>query len=442
MSDASAYAIDGLTPASVHAPATVKELAELVRACTAEGRAIIFFGGGTLQGIGNLPTRYDCAISLRKLDALLKHDPADLTVAVEAGMTIAQLDRHLAEHGRFVPLDAPRAGESTVGGALAAGWRGPRRAYHGRPRDLIIGASAVLNDGSHASSGGMVVKNATGYDLAKVYLGSLGTLGALVRVNFKTKPIPEASRLLITPISDDMIERMASFIPTLPIEASLCLIIRGFEREIDTPAGAPTRLALMVEGTQATLERATRDLRSELGAAGTSETTILEGPQLTAAFARILDAYIASVESRSLTLRSLGVPTTSLTRTAALRAAGQAVGFTTETITDLQTGDVIARLVAPDAESFRRTADEALRTARENLRELSLRLLAERAGTGLDDDDPDEIPPPTILAGGAGIRRELDAWGEPPQTITTMRALKERFDPAGLFAPGRFVGGL
>jgi glycolate oxidase FAD binding subunit len=384
------YGLGGAEPARVAEPADASELAEELRLCAQAREAVVPFGGGTLQGIGNAPTRYDVALSTRRLDAVRAYDPRDLTIGVEAGITVAALTRTLAEHGQFVPLDVPDAERASVGGVLAAGWLGPRRAAYGRPRDLLIGSTAALADGTLASAGGMVVKNVTGYDVGKLYVGSLGTLGVLVRANFKALPKPAAHRLASAELAEDARERTVAALGALTVEPVAALAVDGF--------GGPLRIVVLFEGSEATVERATRDLRSALGRSGIAETTLLDGDQAERAFARVLAGYTEVVADRTITYREPGLPASAWERARRMRALGA------EVIADLRTGDVIARF------------------ARQHARTV--------------------LPRATILAGAAALRADLDAWGEPPATLPTMRALKERFDPSAILAPGRFVGGI
>ena len=205
-------------PGAVHAPRDAAELATLLRACDDAGHAVVLFGGNTLQALGNVPARYDVAIDLRGLDRILVHEPRDLTIAVEGGVTLAALDAALAAHGQFVPLDAPQPALATVGGTLASGWLGPRRATYGRPRDFVIGTTVALADGTIAKAGGMTVKNVSGYDLSKLYVGSLGTLGAIVRANFKTLPLPEARRIAVATLPEGTRARAIANVSALDIE--------------------------------------------------------------------------------------------------------------------------------------------------------------------------------------------------------------------------------
>ena len=180
--DCKDYALGTRLPDDVETPATLADLAALLRACDESGRAAVLFGGRTLQGLGAVPKRYDLAIDCTRLDRVVEHEPRDLTIALEAGCRVAA-------------LDAPRAAAATIGGTLASGWLGPRRATYGRARDFVIGTTVALADGTIAKAGGMVVKNVTGYDLSKLYVGSLGTLAAIGQANFKTLPLPAARRL-------------------------------------------------------------------------------------------------------------------------------------------------------------------------------------------------------------------------------------------------------
>ncbi|MGP6156662.1 MAG: FAD-binding oxidoreductase [Vulcanimicrobiaceae bacterium] len=413
----SAFALGMRTPREVHTPESVESLAALLRASDACGDSVVFFGGGTLQGIGGVPERYDVAISLAALNHTLEYEYRDLTVAVEAGVTVDDLGMMLASHGQFVPLDAPRAERSTVGGVLASGWLGPRRATYGRPRDLVIGSTVVLADGTVAKAGGMVVKNVTGYDMSKLYVGSLGTLGAIVRANFKTLPMPESRRVAVAPLPQHTRERALAHVLTLPSEPAAALFITGFP-EIDGRDGTEGRLLLLLEGSNALVQRATRELRSSLGSAGLPATTILDR-DANAAFARLLDAYVQPCAAGSVTYRSTGLITDLVPRHITFAALAREHELQLETIADLRTGDFIARLSTPLGGDF----------------------LAER----ILDYDPAlhaALGRTWVVSAPATLRERLAPWGTPPASVDKMRALKTRFDPNGTLAPGRLVGGI
>ena len=391
-----AYRLGAMQPSRVLEPRDADEMALLLRKADEAGAAVVVYGGGTLQRAANAPSRYDVAISTRRLDALHDYDPRDLTAGIGAGMTVAALQRALAQHEQFLPLDAPLAMRATVGGTLAAGWAGPRRAAYGRPRDLLIGVTVALANGTLASSGGMVVKNVTGYDMGKLYAGSHGTLGAIVRANFKILPAPPVRRLAIAPFDDELRDRAVAHALSLDLEPVALLVVDGFR---EAPPPARPRIIALLEGSDAVVERATRDLRSALGAAGVAETRLLDGEDAARAFQSLLDAYVAADGDDSATLLARGLPSEAASRAHRVRGAVPRA----ETIADLRTGDVVVR--ARDGAAVREALGHAV-----------------------------------LLS--AGPATALDAWGAPPATLATMRALKERFDPRGTLAPGRFLGGI
>ena len=161
-----------------------------MRWAAGQGVSVFPRGGGTQMALGNVPAEVGLALDLRGQDRLLDYQPADLTVTVEAGISLNQLQQDLAPGGKFLPLEAPLAEMSTVGGILAANATGPLRSSYGQPRDWLIGIGVVGADGVETKAGGKVVKNVTGYDLNKLYAGSLGTLGIIVEATFKLAPIP------------------------------------------------------------------------------------------------------------------------------------------------------------------------------------------------------------------------------------------------------------
>jgi glycolate oxidase FAD binding subunit len=414
---AAQFAIGGRVPSAVHAPASVDALQTLLRDCDRRERAVVFFGGGTHQGIGGVPARYDDAIVLTNLSRTILEDARDLTIAAEGGCTIGALSAALAEHGQFVPFDVPLAHRATVGGTLAAGWLGPRRAAYGRPRDFTLGTHVVLADGTLAHAGGMVVKNSTGYDLSKLYVGSLGTLAAIVRANFRTVPLPRARRIAIAALPERSRSRACANVAALSREPSAALVFRGFTGEVDGDECSEGRAFLLFEGSEAFVEQAVREVRSALGSAGVPATRLIDR-EVPAVFARALDAYASAIASRSATLRSYGLPSDSHVRVDACERVAADCELACETIEDLRTGDVVARVSAATEAAFAERVlafDGARRTALGSAR---------------------------FVHAPAAVRGALDVWGAPPETLAATRAIKARFDPNATLAPGRFVAGV
>src|SRR6266849_6072392 len=189
-----ADAVAGVQPKLVVEPGTAQELAEILRLSSAAGLAVIPRGGGTKLGWGNPPARADLILSTARLTEIIEHAWADLTVTVEAGCTIQRLQETLAQHGQRLALDPLWPEKATVGGVLSTNDSGALRLRFGAVRDLIIGATIALPDGTLASSGGKVVKNVAGYDLPKLVTGALGTLGVITRAVFRLHPLPRAAK--------------------------------------------------------------------------------------------------------------------------------------------------------------------------------------------------------------------------------------------------------
>ena len=193
---ADADVIDGIRPRWVVEPETPEEMAAVLAWASIHGQPVVVRGGGTHLDWGRRPADLGLIVSTKRLNRITRYEPGDLTVSVEAGISIADLNRELARHGQWLPLDA--ASESaTIGGAIATNDSGPLRHRYGTPRDQIIGVRLATADGRLAVAGGQVVKNVAGYDLAKLVAGSFGSLAGIVSATFKLAPMPAASTTVV-----------------------------------------------------------------------------------------------------------------------------------------------------------------------------------------------------------------------------------------------------
>lgn len=191
------FAIDGAKPREVLLPTSVKQVSAELRDAGERKLAVAPVGLGAFLHLGARPRRYDVALCLERLNKLLDYQPTDMTVTVEAGLTLSQLQAVLGENGQWLPLDPPNPEQVTVGGLIATNLSGPSRFSQGTVRDFLIGLKVVRADGAVVKGGGRVVKNVAGYDLAKLYCGSLGSLGVIVEATFKIRPRPEAQAILM-----------------------------------------------------------------------------------------------------------------------------------------------------------------------------------------------------------------------------------------------------
>jgi len=395
----------------------IETIAELLATCTRERRAVTVRGGNTLRGMGLPPLRSDVTLSTLELNQIVEDAPEDLTIAVQSGVTLRTISTRLAKHGTQVPFDAPRAADATVGGTLAAGWLGPRRHLYGRPRDFVIGSIAVLPDGSIAHAGGMVVKNVSGYDMSRLYVGSFGTLAVLVQVNLKTMAAPPVARMFHLRLPEGTRQRALAQFAHLGIAPSAAFWIEGHHGAVDGDDGDEGRLSVLLEGSESVVQRATRDLRSAMGRAGVPDTRVVDAGARES-FERIVDAYIAALGERSITYRIAAFPDEVLPRVDACNGLAQRFELRTDTIVDAMNGDLLFRVSDLDSHAFGAKIEM------------------------FDDALHDLEPRAVVIAGNHPHRAALNVWGEPPDGLERMRELKARFDPARILNPGRFLAGL
>jgi glycolate dehydrogenase FAD-binding subunit len=178
------------------APATAVEVAAALRRAADARQPIQIRGAGTKSRWGGPVREAVAVLDMRALDRVLAHEHGDMTATIEAGATLRDVNRALADHRQWLPLDPPFADAATIGGILATNDSGPLRHRYGTPRDLVIGIRLATTDGILSKAGGQVVKNVAGYDLGKLIAGSFGSLAAIVSATFKLAPIPKASKTL------------------------------------------------------------------------------------------------------------------------------------------------------------------------------------------------------------------------------------------------------
>ncbi len=376
--------IAGVTPARDLAPVDRRQLVAMVTELAAGKRAFAFAGGGTDLEFGNAPRALDAVIRTTALDRVLDYAPEDQTVTVEGGMRVAALDAVLAESGQMLPLDVGDRAQATIGGAIATNAFGSRRHRYGSIKDLIVGVEIVRPDGTLARGGGKVVKNVAGFDLPKLMVGSLGTLGAIVSATFRVFPVPPSLRA----IAVDCAPASALY--------RACIDDRALDPAAVSwsPAGG---LLLVFAGLAAAV-----DAQLERVAARAAEHGV---------DARELDGdALARAQQVERDLRRRGAWRAAIGRAPAA-AVPLAFASTAERV-DFPTLGVT--LVASDDEPFA-LADVERARATSNV---------------------------VMHAMPGRIRASLDAWGPPPPAFGLMRALKAQFDPHGLCNPGRFIGGL
>lgn len=421
-----AYTVQGMAPRAVARPSDVESVSSVLRVASERRLAVTPWGGGGHQDLGLAPRRLDVVLSLERLARILLHEPADLTVSVEAGITHARLSGSLAAARQILPLDAPAPETSTVGGAIAAGTDGVRAGRYGLIRDLLIGARVVQADGTVWKSGGMVVKNVSGYDLHKLLVGSLGALGVIVEANFKVLPRPMVDRtLLLRGLSGAQAKDLAARIRGSPLEPSSVAMFDGLGAESPwraDPSSAVRDLAIRCEGRQESVARHLRDLCRYAGDAGAAEPITLDDGAAAAFWGRAARLWHGAA-------RDPEAPH------AALRLGGNPSGIAAavdELVRDASRSDLDCTWMADLA---RDVVVAHLRPRRDGdawIPALSgvWHRLATRRGQA-------------VMLRVRPISPDIpDVWGATPSGIGIMRRLKEAFDPHAVLNAGRCAGGL
>ena len=365
-------------------PATGEEAAAILRSANEQGLKVIPRGGGTKLDWGNPPSRADLILSTAKLHRVIEHAWADLTVTVEAGCTIAELQSVLARHGQRLAIDVLWPDRATVGGILSTNDSGVLRLRYGSLRDLVIGVTLALPDGTLARSGGKVVKNVAGYDLPKLVTGALGTLGVITEATFRLHPLPRNARTLTIPAGT--VANAQSLLLTLSAET---LAIAAMQIRVRSKEQAA--VDILLEGTEAGIASQEERIRAVAQPASVSEgtpgvwsarETLANGPAVTR-----FSVLPSHIEETIIAIDRAG--------TAPWSAVVQATGIGWLSL------------------------DAPLQALRAEIERNGGSLAALRQVEG---------------------RPRIETWGDPGDALPLMRTLKQRFDPNGTLNPGRFVG--
>ncbi len=395
-------AVAGVQSRFVVEPGSEQELAKVLKLANAAGLGVTPRGGGTKLEWGNRPAQADVILSTARLHRVIEHAWADLTVSAEAGCTIAKLQETLAKHGQRLALDALWPERATVGGVLSTNDSGALRLRFGSLRDLVIGVTLALADGTVASSGGRVVKNVAGYDLPKLVTGALGTLGVITRAIFRLHPLPRERRT-ISCVTTDVREaqRLVVAIQNSKLAHSALQICCETEMQ--------PRVDVLFEGTEAGLTAQVEQVKVMMGAAAISDAGG--------------DVWSARQEICSAGKR--GETEFAVVKFASLPAQ---MAETIETIARLSRPDVRWKVAAQATGIGWARLDGDAQAMESALREFRAGL--ERGGGSL------------VIAHRAAGMSALDAWGKAGDALPLMNAVKRQFDSQGTLNPGRFVGGI
>ena len=390
-------------------PPTVETLAEIVKYAHQEKYRLIPCGNGSKLDWGGLSQDIQLLVSTQQCARIIEHAVGDLTVTVEAGIKLADLQAQLQQTKQFLPIDPAFAARATIGGILATADTGSWRSRYGGIRDLVLGISFIRGDGEIAKAGGRVVKNVAGYDLMKLFTGSYGTLGIITQVTLRTYPLPEASKTIaltgdydaiarviqtlrnsgLTPTAADLVS--AAAIDKLGIDKNTALIIRfqtisqSINQQISQLESIAQQLSLQVSYYQDRDETDLWQTLTQTIRVPHSETAIIgKLGILPMAAVNLLQQLDNLTDNRSLVIIH----------------AGGGIGYLQLNNQDTTVIDK-ARSICNDNSGFL-----------------------------------------TILTAPKSIKQQLDVWGYTGNALPMMRSIKQKFDPDNIFSPGRFVDGI
>jgi len=389
------------TPTSVH------ELIDLMDDCGARKRRVELGGQFSKRVMGGEIGATDVILSVRELNRVIEYEPKDLTISVEAGLPYQTLTETLAAQGQMLPIDPPYSNHATVGGVIATNSSGPRRRRYGTPRDMVIGMSMVTIGGKLVQSGGMVVKNVTGLDIAKLMIGSYGTLTAIASVNFKVFPRPEVERTFLFGSSElakilalrrDLVEGYLQ-----PVAMDILNSEATHRLGIEVPSAYV--MLVQISGNEASAGRYEREYQKLAASRKAEEFIPIATSQSQAVWNAVqnMSYSLLSSEPRMAVLRVSTTPS----RLAEVFRLANDIAHETPVLT--RAGAAVSYLFCASVKAAKDGLDMAVKS----------KLSA------------------VIEAAPVGEKTMLDQWHKPKNGIDVMRRLKHRFDPDYLLNRGR-----
>jgi glycolate oxidase FAD binding subunit len=395
-------AVEGVAPDFVVEPGSVEEISDVMKLAASEGLAVAPRGSGTKMHIGDPPRQLDLIVSTARMNEVLEHTPGDQIVRLQAGVKLEDLQEHISDSDQMLAIDPPEGG-ATIGGIVAVNSSGPRRYRYGTIRDLIIGITVVLHDGTVAKAGGKVVKNVAGYDLSKLFTGSLGTLGVIATANFRLHPRPNAARTVAVEVNDpQQTQAAAQAIVHSQVEATAVELHYGENERL---------LAVLLEsiagGIDAKAETASFLLK-QFGEVRTlsDEEAVRLGPKTSP---EVADEIVLKVGAPPVELDAV---------LESVLGAAERKGLAHPRITG-HAGTGVTLI------GFSGENEDGAAGFVEEMREIWVR----RGGNV------------TLQRGPLTLKHRVSTWDNGGDYLGLVRRVKEKFDPRGGMNPGRFLGG-
>ena len=426
-------AVDGVEPSAICWPETADDAAKCLQVADRLGASISPRGSGTKIALGNPPRSCDLIVSTERLRRVVDYAPANLTVSVEAGLPLAALQSMLSQHDQNLPIDPPDADRATLGGVLAANASGARRLGHGTGRDLVIGTRSVTASGLVVRSGGRVVKNVAGYDLGKLYVGSLGTLVLLVEVNLKVTPIPASQTTTLGRFESlDRVAELSRSIARSPLMPTALDLLNApaAARLTERLEGLVSRIysgylllalgAAPGGGVRRQVDEFARLFR-QAGATDIVQLDLADGHRLWSAVSSLSSL---EPEDDRIQIKVSFPPGILLEVWGILESHAEDLGGNPSI-----SGRAASGILYASWPTSGRALNGALAATASRIGEIR-RKIAVLGGSLVVERCP-------IV-----LKKHLDVWGDVGSALPVMKRLKSALDPREIMNPGRFVGGI
>jgi glycolate oxidase FAD binding subunit len=432
------YAIDEVIPQAVVYPGTASEVENVVIAALEDGLTIVPWGGGTQMGLGFPPRRADLVVAMNRLNQVEDLDHENMTVTVAAGVHVSDLQAKLHEAGTgfFLPLDPPQADGVTMGGLLATNTSGPRRLLYGTLRDLALGVDVVIAEQlerrSKVQAGGKTAKNVSGYDMSKLYIGSMGTLAIIVSATLKILPLPPERASILGRFE----EAAAAWSFTGALEGTQLVpsCVEVYNDQVATilpvngtgSSEGSTWVAVGLEGIEEAVEREIQEIDTMMRAEGAQDVVVLkEADEVTYWTALgLLSKGVREKHDCSIGVKA-SVPLSRLHEVSGMiENEATKIGVTVYQQGHAGNGIGHAHLAMDRgvySDNEQRLA-EMVTALRQQVNDMEGSLVVEYAP--------------------AAFKQKVDVWGDVGLAFTIMERLKREFDPKNILNPGRFVGGI
>ncbi len=407
----SGYTVDGILPTMVVAPGDISEMQDVLRMASEMDVSVIPAGAGSKLSIGNVVREVGIVVSTNRINKVIEYEPADLTVTVESGMRMLDLQKELAVHRQYLPLNPPYADRCSIGGIVATNSSGPLRLRHGTARNLVLGLHVMLADGTVVKSGGKVVKNVAGYDLNKLYIGSYGTLGIITEVSLKLCPLPSHESLLAAQY--DSIEKAIH--AGLSIVSSQVLpsyVILKTEVAVNGLSEQYPTLIVGFGGEAETVSWQIGSAQSQMEQNAAKSVHVIEGESQDRMRHEIQEYSAADKVCNRIIVK------VNLKRTDMSKFAEAAHELTSDMMFYLGNGVVYLRLPVTPSDDFKSTAGIITKLRQQVM--------------GMKGNLTIESAPPEL-------KQHLDIWDPIGNTLDLMKQIKAKFDSKGILNAGRFV---